>query len=111
MIEKVNKPILHLNLIRKWFDMVGVEKLEEYRANSDFWSRTFVENGTKIKIKGVVYNPQDVIICFSNGYSKNRPQKFFEISSLFKGEGIKDWGAEEGVKYFVLKLGNQITLL
>jgi hypothetical protein len=105
-------PILHLNLIKKWFQYVGVTKFEEYRSQSDFWKRTFVEDneGFKIKIKGILYAPEDVIICFSNGYSKNRPQKFLKVSYLKIGEGNILWGAEKGVEYFILGLGDRVYL-
>lgn len=106
MKETKESPILHLNLIRKWFDMIGKEKKEEYRTISKHWSRIF-QNG-KIKIKGKFYHPTDVVICFSNGYSKKRPQKMFKLKGLKVGFGKEEWGAEQDVQYFVLSIGDRV---
>ena len=69
----LNKPILHLNLDAKWFDLIesGV-KVEEYREIKPYWIARFDfdEFGSWIKIKNIYLRPKDVIICFSNGYSK-----------------------------------------
>ena len=99
------RPILHLNLIKKWFDMTsnGI-KLEEYREITPYWSRVFI-NG-KIKIKGKYYHPTDVFICFSNGYAKNRPQNIFECKGLKVGFGKQEWGAKPDTQYFILSLEN-----
>ncbi len=99
------KQILHLNLTRKWFDMIkSGEKREEYRAMSPYWIRVFIQFPKRIKIKNKLYIPSEVTICFSNGYSKTREQIFVECKGLEIGEGKKEWGAEEGVNYFILRL-------
>lgn len=37
-----NKVVLHLNLTKKWFDMIeNGEKREEYRCIKPFWNRVF----------------------------------------------------------------------
>jgi hypothetical protein len=100
------KPVLHLNLIRKFFDIIGDPKIDEYRACSEHWNRVFI-NGS-IKIKGKFYHPSDVIVCFSNGYAKNRPQKKFEIKSVSVGTGREEWGAIPGEQYFVIGLGKRM---
>ena len=104
----MTKPILHLNLIKSWFDIIGIEKLEEYRNITPYWDRVFRGDGM-IRIKGNWYKASDVIVCFSNGYSKNRPQKYFEIMELSVGTGNTKWGAEPDIEYFVLKLGKKIS--
>lgn len=96
------KPVLHLNLIRKWFDMIGDPKTDEYRLCSDYWNRIFI-NG-KIKIKGKFYHPSDVEVCFSNGYAKARPQKRFDIKSVHVGFGKPEWGAITNTQYFVITI-------
>jgi len=75
--------VLHLTLTKKWFYMIeSGEKKEEYRDIKPFWNRIF---SCYIRIKGKYYHPTDVIICFSNGYSKNRrhiilsPIKFIRV--------------------------------
>ncbi len=101
----MNKPILHLNLTRQWFDIIGNPKIEEYRRICEHWSRVF-SNG-KIKIKGKFYHPTDVAVCFSNGYAKNRPQKFFDIKSVHVGFGNPEWGAEPNMQYFIITINPQ----
>jgi len=101
------KPILHLNVKLKWFDMIASgEKTEEYRIIKPSWNRIF---SCYIKIKGKFYHPTDVIICFSNGYSKNRKQVLVECNGLYVREGRVDWGAIPGEEHFVLKLGKVIN--
>lgn len=103
-MEKV-KPILHLNLKKQWFDMIKAKiKKEEYRAITPYWSRIF-HNGN-IKIKGKHYHPTDVLICFSHGYSRNRPQLTVPCEGLRVRTGYEAWGAVNDEQYFVLKLGD-----
>lgn len=100
-------PVLHLNLIRKWFDIIGNPKDEEYRAITPYWSRIFT-NG-KIKIKGKFYHPTDVVVCFSNGYAKDRPQKTFKVKGLKVGFGYSPWGADGNTQYFILQIGERLS--
>ncbi len=100
------KPTLHLNLKRKWYDMIeSGEKKEEYREMSPYWGRIFRGD---IKIKKVWYSPDDVIICFSNGYAKNRRQMIIKCTDLKVDYGKEEWGAENGKYYFVLSLGKKL---
>lgn len=102
---ETNKKILHLNLKRKWFDMIlSGDKKEEYREIKPYWNRIF-QNG-KIKIKGRYYHPSDVIISFANGYKEDRPQFFIECKNLVVRGGKWYWGAEENEQYYVLVLGD-----
>lgn len=98
--------VLHLNLHRKWFDIIGDIKREEYRSITPYWSRIFT-NG-KIKIKGKYYHPTDVLVCFSNGYAKSRPQKTFRITGLKIGFGIPTLGGDSNTQYFVISIGEII---
>jgi len=102
-----DQPILHLNLKRKWFDMIlsGV-KTEEYREIKKSWNRVFTDSG--IKIKGKSYHPNDVIICFSNGYSKSRDQFFIECKNFRVTSGKEEWGAEPGKLCYTIFLGKII---
>lgn len=89
-----DKPILHLNLKKKWFDMIlNGEKKEEYRAMTDYWRVRF--GSPYITIKGVRYHPTDVVICFSNGYKRDRPQLFIECEYMRPGKGNPKWGFVE----------------
>ncbi len=97
------KIIFHLNLTKKWFDMIksGI-KTEEYREIKPSWNRIFGQG--RIKIKGKLYAPADVLICFSNGYRKNRAQFYCECVGLMVGYGIKEWGADKEKAYYILDL-------
>lgn len=102
----MNKPILHLNLKKRWFDMIlSGEKKEEYREISQYWTSRLSAN---ITIKGKSYRPAEVIICFSNGYRKDRRQFYIECTGLLVGRGRQWWGADAGKDYFVLYLGDII---
>lgn len=99
--------ILHLNLKKKWFDMIeSGEKKEEYREVKPYFDRIFSEG--KIKIKGKYYYTGEVTICFSNGYSKNRRQMFFSIQGLTIREGKEEWGAEPNKKYYCIHLKEKL---
>jgi len=87
---------LHLNLHRKWFDMIlSGEKREEYRELSPYWKKRFV----KVRDDGVK------TITFSNGYAKNRRQMVVEIDYISIRGGLVEWGAERGTDYIVVHLG------
>jgi len=99
----VKLPVFHLNLTRKWFDMIkSGEKKEEYREITDHWRKRFV-NG-KIKIKGVCYHPTDIVVCFSNGYANDRPQIWERLVGLTTKTGMPEWGAVPERQYYVLQL-------
>jgi hypothetical protein len=91
---------LHLNLIKKWFDMVlSGEKKEEYRELSDYWKKRL----TKVKMQNVKS------ITFSNGYAKDRRQMIVDLKYISIRQGLEDWGAIPGKEYFVLHLGSVKT--
>lgn len=102
----MTKPTLHLNLEKRWYDMIeSGEKTEEYRVVKQHWIRIF-SNG--IKIKGKYYHPTDVLICFSNGYQKNRRQMLVQCLGVRTRRGKPEWGALPGQHYYVLLLGRII---
>jgi hypothetical protein len=110
------KPILHLNLKKKWYDMIeSREKKEEYRDMSLYWAKKFIVikispsiTRKMIIINNFPYRPDEVTICFSNGYSKTRRQMFIKCNGLRVGHGKEEWGAENGKYYFVLSLGEKL---
>lgn len=96
----MDKKTLHLNLKRKWFDMIlSGEKKEEYRELKPYWSKRFASMLCDFSLSGYTS------ITFSNGYSKDRDQFTIELKGIFIREGKEEWGAEKGKKYFVLELG------
>ncbi len=105
---------LHLNLKRKWFDMIkaGI-KTEEYRDLKLYWAKRLCSGLIYIKNH---YTAEDCIhtfeefdtITFSNGYAKDRDQFEIELKSITIDEGNPEWGAEKGKYYFVLKMGEML---
>lgn len=98
------RPTLHLVLKTKWFRMIECgQKREEYREIKDYYNQIF---GTgKIKIKGKLYEPCQVDICFHLGYAKNRPSMLFACSGLSIGTGREEWGAVPNVEYYRIGTG------
>lgn len=106
--EVADMPILHLNLTSKWYDMIeALIKKEEYRKQKLFWNRIFTQSGY-IKIKGKFYHPSDVLVCFSNGYSKTRRQMYWTLNGLRSSFGRSEWGAVENTEYHTLSLKNKV---
>ena len=74
-----SKKILHLILMRKWFDeiLVGTKKIE-YREIKPYWTkRLFNKDGTAKKYD---------LIYFKNGYAKDCPKMIVEFKGVRKGE-------------------------
>lgn len=117
------KKTLHLNLKRKWFDMIlSGEKKEEYREIKDYYTCRVIdftkEESTIDYITDLIlsvlsieqfYKKQYDTITFSNGYKKDRPQFEIELKNIKIGSGKTEWGAIEDEKYFVLELGEIIN--
>lgn len=108
--------ILHLTLKKKWFDLIASgEKKEEYREIKAYWVKRLLDNfnwdETKnpIKLNRGSYSVKPFnIIQFKNGYSKDAPTIKLEFVGIVIDEGNPEWGAEPGVKYFVIELGEII---
>lgn len=97
--------ILHLNLRKKWFEMILAKiKPEEYRELTAYWEVRFCNFITDQLQEFKDYNT----VIFSNGYAKDRPQFAIELKGITIREGKSEWGAEEGKEYFVLELGDII---
>ncbi len=106
----IKQPILHLVLTKKWFDMMGNPKTEEYREITPYWSRVFSRG--QVKIKGIRHAATDVVVCFSLGYASDRPQRFFYLRGLkIQSGGVPEWGAKPDTMYFVLLIGDEINTL
>lgn len=122
---------LHLNLHRKWFDMVlSGEKKEEYRDITKYWARRFcyriptptgylscinqilnkdMEGCERWVAKGIPMFKEFDTITFSNGYAKDRDQFVIELKYISIRKGLPEWGAEKDKVYFVLHLGEIIN--
>lgn len=129
--------ILHLTLKKKWFDKTySGEKPDEYRDITPYWVSRLVDwsrypkeskDDHKYITENIVYdieqghNPYDVLksyfsdlkefdnVIATNGYGKHRPSWNRKFLGIEIREGRKEWGAEPGKKYFVIKLGERIN--
>lgn len=120
----MEKKTLHLNLKKKWFDMIlSGEKTEEYREIKEHWIKQLMNepfNRMCKDLRDVIHSidccPNGSLmnfssVTFSNGMAKNAPR--FEIE--FKGIEIEtsnrsEWGAEENIYYFIIKLGKVLNV-
>ncbi len=123
------KKTLHLNLKRKWFEMIkSGEKKEEYREITPYWCARLLYR-IEAPSGGYLSSMRDILkgnydckswtknggppiftenydsTTFSNGYAKDRGQFENKLKGISIGEGKPDWGAIPGKKYFVLELG------
>jgi len=87
---------LHLNLKRKWFDMIASgEKLEEYREIKPYWDRRFIDEKrqnildatTAFEIAWKNFNT----ITFKNGYQKDAPTIIVECKGIEIGKAKPEW--------------------
>lgn len=98
--------ILHLTLKEKWFEMVASgEKLEEYRDMKPYWDkrlRVWPDDPELLKTFDLVE--------FRHGYAKDAPIVLMECDGLTTGQGMRSWGAEPDVEYYIIKLGKILSI-
>lgn len=98
-----------------WYDMEleGI-KTDEYREIKPYWTKRFENyfgrhlNTEKIKdidgnIPTYIWTNQSKPVIYRNGYGNNVPS-FTAICTISEGYGKEEWGAEEGVKYYILTI-------
>ena len=103
------KPVLHLVLKTKWFKMIlNGEKLVEYREIKTYYGKLFACG--QIKIGGIFYEADQVVICFHLGYGKNRSSMLVACEGLSIGVGKPEWGAEPNIPYYRLDLGKILVV-
>ena len=103
------KPVLHLVLKTKWFKMIlKGEKTVEYREIKEYYGKLFACG--QIKIGGIYYEADQVLICFYLGSRKVRPTMLVECQGLSIGVGNPNWGAEPNVPYYRLDLGKILAV-
>jgi hypothetical protein len=120
---------LHKTIKRQWFDMiVSGEKKEEYldikkywinRLTYDFEVKSVTEFTTNYewdynKLSEAIksrsdrasfsFEEFDTVTC-RNGYNPISPLVIWEHLGVRIGEGKPEWGAEKGVIYFCLQIG------
>lgn len=98
--------MLTLPIKRKWFNLIlSGEKTEEYRERKPYYTARFRTLWEHAGIDGV-QDPRQV--RFRNGYSNDSPSLIATVT-LSIGEGIPEWGAVLGEKYYVLHIHNVET--
>lgn len=115
---KIGYPALELVLKGEWYDMIelGV-KPEEYREITPYWRKRICANDRFCKMREVckanIYCHYDNgvpckfdTVVFHRAYT-NTTMKF-RIEKVVIGHGRTEWGAKEGEKYFVIKLGERL---
>ena len=123
--------ILHLNLIKVWFDMIlSGDKTEEYREITEYWAVRLIEGWNRFKpsakkillqtMNNTAFSETELKKCieltpkkfdqvhFKNGMARNgKPAPSFDIGfdGLRVDTGLAEWGAELGKLYFVIGVG------
>lgn len=102
--------ILHLNLKRKWYEMISSgEKKEEYREIKTYWTKRFLANFDSIGHGRFEPEFKEFnVIAFKNGYGKNAPTLFVEFKGIKIDEAKPEWSNNWAGDVFVIKLGNAI---
>lgn len=97
--------ILYLNLKAKWYEMIesGI-KTEEYREIKPYWIKRLCVSYNEYT-SSIEYKEYDAV-KFIYVYTKRSMS--FKIKEILVDTGKPEWGAGDGVKYFVIKLGERI---
>ena len=89
----------------------GIKK-EEYREHKEYWGKRFARIfgfKTMKQLDDYINECESagrhltLHAMFRNGYSKQSPY-FITRVQLTIGTGKEEWGAEPGIKYYVLKI-------
>jgi len=97
--------VLHLTLKKKWFDMISSgEKKEEYRGYSHYWVRRLFKD----EVMPVFKDFDSVHFVNGGNFHPSHPSITVQCLGIEIREGRPEWGAVEGVKYFVIKLVSRI---
>lgn len=125
----MKKRIFHLNLKRRWFDMIlSGEKKEEYREVKPYWIKRLIypdfhqEIMDVESLKDVLYGcsergdaeetifRQDInTIIFKNGYSKNAREMQVKCESICLGKTFPKWSGQVYADAFVISLGKILS--
>ena len=131
MTKGKSQRILHLVLIRKWWDMIeSGEKKEEYRKIKQHWfdrlidcrcpkssflaTRYFGLDSSTPQINNLeddfdgewlAFRKYDAV-CFHRGYTN--VTMLYEFKGTSIGYGISAWGAPTDEEVFIIKLGKRL---
>lgn len=122
MIEAKIKPDEYRGITPYWIRrLVSFEKYpKEYKiqtktfAEDVFFDCNRIEDGFEaFKVILEAYSGEFKkfkTVTFQHGYAKNADRMQFEFAGIEVAKGNTDWGAEEGVYYFVIHLGKRIDV-
>lgn len=117
--------ILHLNLKKKWFDMIlSREKREEYREVKPYWIKRLIYSDHHEEVnclkslkdalylcsergdsEYMIFRTDINTIVFRNGYSKNAREMKVRCNGIYLGKTFKKWSDQDNVDAFVISLG------
>lgn len=110
--------VLHLTIKKKWFDMIASgQKKEEYRDINEFWIKRLCDLSDgwlndvyplEDAVEYYPFLPFNQVLFANGGHFGDVPKQTLQIKGIEVGEGLPEWGAEPGKKYFVIKLGERI---
>lgn len=103
--------MLVLPIKKKWFDMIASgEKMEEYREIKDYYDTRIGYAFGSAPLRQCVPEWQErlmkektIEVLLKNGYGYDVPTIYAKCKVRID-YGKKEWGAEEGKKYFVLEI-------
>ena len=92
---------LHLNVKKKWFEMIAsAEKKEEYREITPYWEKRLYH----VCYPRILQFRDYDIVEFRNGYSANAKKIRLVCDGITGGIGNYYWGAPNR-PVFIIKLG------
>ena len=100
------KKVLHLNLKKKWFDMIASgEKKEEYREIKPHWIKRLKDHS--------LTNPKAFqhydVVCFRNGYQKDAPEMWVDFKGIRVGKAKSEWSDNWQGLVFIIELGRVLA--
>ena len=109
-IKQKQRGMMVLPIKKKWFDMIiSGEKKEEYRLIKKHYHARFGNYFINHKLfaeQRRILEKMDTVekkIIFRNGYRYDDPQVICSCK-LSVGMGKEKWGAQPGIKYYILKI-------
>ena len=107
MSERITELVLPIK--RKWFDMIiAGDKTEEYREIKPYWTKRFKTIGLLDDGGNPTHNK--ALVTFRNGYGKDAPE-FMAWVTMDIGDGLRNWGAEPGARYYVLVINSIVKVV
>lgn len=100
---------LRLTLKWKWWHMIATgQKLAEYREIKPFWTTRLKKPAGRNDRNKIIPSSefrQFDVVEFTHGYGKNQPTIRVQCLGLCEGTGAPRWGATEGKRYYIIRLG------